>query len=63
MRGDYLFGNELSAADCYLFVMLRWAERFAIAVPESLLRLQRRMEARPSVQAALEQEEGVRHAG
>jgi hypothetical protein len=43
--------------------MLRWAERFAIAVPESLLRLQRRMEARPSVQAALEQEEGVRHAG
>ena len=26
MRGDYLFGDKLSVADCYLFVMLRWAE-------------------------------------
>ena len=57
MRGNYLFGDELSVADCYLFVMLRWADRFGIAVPEALLRLRRRMEARPSVQAALEREE------
>jgi len=56
MRGDYLFGDKLSAADCYLFVMLRWAERFGVAVPEALLRLQWRMEARPSVQAAIAQE-------
>jgi glutathione S-transferase len=56
MQGDYLFGAEMSAADCYLFVMLRWAERFGIAVPESLLRFQWRMEARPSVQAAIAQE-------
>ena len=54
--GDYLFGDEMSAADCYLFVMLRWAEKFGIAVPEPLLRLQWRMEARPSVQAAIAQE-------
>ena len=24
MIGDYLFGDELTVADCYLFVMLRW---------------------------------------
>ena len=57
MQGDYLFGDGLSVADCYLFVMLRWAEKFGIAVPEALLRMQWRMEARPSVQAALAQEE------
>jgi glutathione S-transferase len=56
MKGDYLFGDAMSAADCYLFVMLRWAERFGIAVPETLLRFQWRMEARPSVQAAIAQE-------
>lgn len=56
MQGDYLFGSELSAADCYLFVMLRWAGKFGIAVPDPLLRLQRLMEQRPAVQAALAQE-------
>jgi glutathione S-transferase len=56
MRGDYLFGDKMSVADCYLFVMIRWAEKFGIAVPETLLRLQWRMEARPSVQAAIAQE-------
>lgn len=56
MQGDYLFGERMSAADCYLFVMLRWAERFGVAVPEILLRFQWRMEARPSVQAAIAQE-------
>ncbi|MET0275028.1 MAG: glutathione binding-like protein [Phenylobacterium sp.] len=62
MRGDYLFGAELSAADCYLFVMLRWAERFGVEAPQALLALQRRMEARPSVRAALQQEGLVAHA-
>lgn len=57
MRGDYLLGDSLSVADCYLFVMLRWAEKFGIAVPEALLSVQWRMEARPSVQAAIAQEE------
>jgi glutathione S-transferase len=57
MQGDYLFGRELSVADCYLFVMLRWAERFGSAVPDPLIDLHRRMEERPSVRAALEQEE------
>ena len=56
MLGDYLFGDELCAADCYLFVMVRWAERFGIAVPDALLEFQWRMESRPSVQAAIAQE-------
>jgi glutathione S-transferase len=60
--GDYLFGDELSVADCYLFVMLRWAENFDMAVPEKLRQLQRRMEQRPAVKAALETEEVARLA-
>lgn len=63
MQGDYLFGDQLSVADCYLFVMLRWAERFGIRVPETLLRLQWRMEARSSVEAAIAQEESSLHSG
>ncbi len=59
MQGDYLFGDTLSAADCYLFVMLRWAEKFGVAAPEALLRLQWRMQQRPSVQAALAREEAA----
>jgi predicted GNAT family acetyltransferase len=46
--------------DCYLFVMLRWAEKFGIVVPNALLRLQWRMEQRPSVRMALAREEAAR---
>jgi glutathione S-transferase len=60
MVGDYLFGDELSVADCYLFVMVRWAHRFDIAVPKALQNLQRRMEKRPAVTAAIETEELAR---
>jgi hypothetical protein len=59
MQGDYLFGDELTVADCYLYVMLRWAEKFGIDIPESLLKLQWRMEQRPAVQAALAREEAA----
>lgn len=60
LKGDYLFGDRLSVADCYLFVMLRWAEKFGVAVPEALLRLQWRMEQRPAVKTALGREEAFR---
>jgi glutathione S-transferase len=60
MIGDYLLGDEMTVADCYLFVMLRWAERFGITVPNALLRLQWRMEQRPSVRLALAREEAAR---
>ena len=56
----YIFGDELSVADCYLFVMLRWANKFSIDAPDPLLRLQWRMEQRPAVQAALAREEAFR---
>jgi glutathione S-transferase len=62
LQGDYLFGSELSVADCYLFVMLRWADRFDIAMPDALRRLHTLMEQRPAVKAALETEELARLA-
>lgn len=60
MVGDYLFGDELTVADCYLYVMLRWSEKFGIAIPEPLLRLQWRMDQRPAVRMALSREEKAR---
>ena len=56
IRGPYLFGDQLSVADCYLFVMVRWANRFGIDLTDALRHLEWRMEARPSVQVALERE-------
>lgn len=61
LQGDYLFGSELSVADCYLFVMLRWAEHFGVATPPALLKLKRLMERRPAVREALAVEETARH--
>jgi glutathione S-transferase len=58
LGGDYLFGSEVSAADAYLYVMLRWAEMQSIEVPEPLAAFARRMEARPAVRQAL-QDEGL----
>lgn len=60
MIGDYLFGDELNVADCYLYVMVRWADKFDVEVPDALQRLQWRMEQRPAVQAALAREEAAR---
>lgn len=58
MRGDYLFGDEFCAADGFLFVMLRWADKFGVAVPDALLRLRRQVARRPAVEAAIRSEEG-----
>ena len=55
--GKYLFGNEPTVADFYLFVTLRWAVKFNIAVPDALGSLQIRLENRPKVQSAIEFEE------
>jgi glutathione S-transferase len=51
--GDYLFGENLSVADSYLFVMLLWAERFDLDVPKQLVSFRERMRARPAVKVAL----------
>ncbi len=51
LRGEYVFGDRLTVADCYLFVMLLWAGKFRIALPAPLSTLRARMLALPSVQA------------
>ncbi|HKE96401.1 MAG TPA: glutathione S-transferase N-terminal domain-containing protein [Povalibacter sp.] len=55
--GKYLFGNEPTVADFYLFVTLRWAMKFNIVLPEVLVALKMRMAGRPYVQLAVEFEE------
>lgn len=56
MRGDYLFGNDVSVADAYLFTMLLWAEKLGFDVPYVLGDFARRMRLRPAVQLALKHE-------
>jgi glutathione S-transferase len=52
----YLFGPRFTVADAYLFVMLRWAISFGIAVPLSLRGYFERVIERPTVRAALAEE-------
>ena len=56
MEGDYLFGADVSAADCYLFVMLLWAKKNGIDAPAKLAALRDRMMERPAVQKAMTHE-------
>ena len=56
MKGDYLFGPALSAADCYIFVMLTWAQKFGIEPPAALAALRERMMQQPPVQTAMRHE-------
>ena len=56
LRGDYLFGDEVSVADPYLYVMLRWARMLEMDLPEPLPAFVDRMEARPAVRLALQHE-------
>jgi glutathione S-transferase len=59
IEGDYLFGDKVSVADCYLFVMLLWADKNQIEVPAKLSDFAERMEARPAVRKAMEHEKLV----
>lgn len=55
---DYLFNNQFSAADAYLFTVLNWAPMVKLDLsswPE-LGAFQQRMVKRPSVQAAMKHE-------
>ncbi|RAZ93084.1 glutathione S-transferase [Mesorhizobium hawassense] len=56
LETDYLFGDRLSVADCYLYVMLLWAARFQVPVPASLEALRNRMDARSAVRIAMADE-------
>lgn len=56
LQAEYLFGSRPSVADFYLFVMLLWAEKFAVEVPAPFVALRDRIRARPAVRAAMEVE-------
>ena len=56
MKGDYLFGADVSVADCYLFVMLLWAQKFGVEVPSRLNGYRERVKGLPSVQKAMQHE-------
>jgi glutathione S-transferase len=54
--GDYLFGDTVTVADPYLFVMLLWADKNGIALPKPLPAYRDRMLARPAVRMAMAHE-------
>lgn len=57
MEADYLGGDRPSVADFYLFVMLLWARKFGLDVPEPLAALRERLLTRDSVRTAMAHEE------
>ena len=56
MQGPFLFGEDVSVADAYLFVMLLWARRNGLDVPPKLAAFRDRMMERPAVQTAMKHE-------
>jgi glutathione S-transferase len=56
LTSDYLFGENPTVADFYLFVMLLWAMRFGVPTPVSFKALRVAMTARPAVRAAMAHE-------
>jgi glutathione S-transferase len=56
MQGDYLFGANVSVADAYLFVMLLWARKNGVTIPDPLPAFLGRMMERPAVQTAMKHE-------
>jgi glutathione S-transferase len=56
LQGTYLFGDEPTVADMYLFVMLLWAERFEVGVPDAMAGLRRAMRDRPATRLAMRAE-------
>ncbi|WP_284618438.1 glutathione transferase GstA [Aquabacterium humicola] len=55
---DYLMGEQFSVADAYLFTVTNWAKPIGLDLSafERVLAFQKRVAARPAVQAALEAE-------
>jgi glutathione S-transferase len=56
MEGDYLFGDSVSVADAYLFVMLLWAGKMGVDIPDELAAFRDRMMARDAVKTAMKHE-------
>ena len=53
---EFLIGDTITVADCYLFVMLMWAGKMGVTLPEPLPAYAERLGARPAVQQALREE-------
>lgn len=56
MDGDYLFGDAVSVADFYLFVMLLWAGQNGLELPGRLASYRDRVAQLPSAQKAMSHE-------
>ena len=56
MKGSYLFGEDVSAADFYLFVMLLWARNFGVEAPGRLNAYREQIMGLASVQKAMKHE-------
>ena len=56
LQGDYLFGANVSVADAYLFVMLLWARKNNVTIPDALGAFLARMMERPAVKTAMTHE-------
>ena len=56
LKGDFIFGDAVSVADFYLFVMLLWAQKFGLNVPERLSAYRDGMMTMPSVKKAMTHE-------
>ena len=52
-KQPYLLGDKFSAADAYLFTILRWSPRAEVTLPQPLQQFMERMKARPAVAEAL----------
>ena len=53
---EFIVGDTFSIADCYLFVMMMWAGKQGVPLPEKLAALFDRLKQRASVQKALAEE-------
>jgi len=52
-KQPYLLGDKFSAADAYLFTILRWSPRAEVTLPQPLQQFMDRVKARPAVAEAL----------
>ena len=56
LNQDYLLGPYFTVADAYLFVMLTWAGKNGVSIPDPLRPYCERIRARPAVRRSLEEE-------
>ena len=52
-KQPYLLGDKFTAADAYLFTILRWSPRAEVTLPQPLQQYMERVKARPAVAEAL----------